>query len=112
VSGKIFGPTKERNGTWRSKTNVELDELIRCKNIINHIKAERLSWFSHLHRMPEERMVKRVCKWKPMLIRPLGRPKNGWEDDIINDTRKNWTSFIQDRKKGKLYVEKAKTFKE
>jgi hypothetical protein len=32
--------------------------------------------------MPEERMVKKVCKWKPMLRRPLRRPKNRWEDDI------------------------------
>jgi hypothetical protein len=23
-----------------------------------------------------------------MLRKPLGRPKNGWEDDIINDTKK------------------------
>ena len=66
--------------------------------------------------MPEERMVKRVCKWKPMLTRPLGRPKNRWEDDIINDMKKlkikNWASCIQDCNKWKLYVEKAKTFKE
>ena len=66
--------------------------------------------------MPEERMVKRVYKWKPMLTRPLGRPKNRWEDDIINDMKKlkikNWTSCIQDRSKWKLCVEKAKTFKE
>jgi hypothetical protein len=60
VLGRIFGPTKERDGTWRIKTNDELDELIRHKNIINHIKGQRLSWFGHLHRMPEERMVKRV----------------------------------------------------
>jgi hypothetical protein len=32
--------------------------------------------------MPEERMVKKVYKWKPMLTPPLGRPKNTWEDDI------------------------------
>jgi hypothetical protein len=38
--------------------------------------------------MAEERMVKRVYKWKPMLARPLGRPKNRWEDDIINDMKK------------------------
>jgi hypothetical protein len=25
---KIFGPTKEDNGTWRIKTHKELDELI------------------------------------------------------------------------------------
>jgi len=59
VLRKIFGPTKERDGTWRIKTNGELDELIRHKNIINHIKAQRLSRFGHLHRMPEERMVKK-----------------------------------------------------
>jgi len=38
--------------------------------------------------MPEEVMVKRVYKWKPMLTRPLGRPKNRGEDDIINDMKK------------------------
>ena len=49
-----------------------------------------------------------------MLTRPLGRPKNGWEDDIRNDTKKlnlkNWTSCIQDRNNWKLHVKKAKTF--
>jgi len=80
VLRKIFGPRKERDGTWRIKTNDELDELIRHKNKINHIKAQRLSWFGHLHRMPEERMVKRkVYKWKPMSIGPQGRPENRWE---------------------------------
>jgi hypothetical protein len=56
VLRRIFGPTKERDVTWRINTN---DELIRHKNIINHIKAQRLSWFDHLHQMPEERMVKK-----------------------------------------------------
>jgi hypothetical protein len=51
-----------------------------------------------------------------MLRRPLVRPNNRWEDDIRNDKKnlktKNWTNCIQDRKNRKLYVEKAKTFKE
>ena len=42
-----------------NQTNDELDELIRHKNIINHIKAQRLSWVGHLHRMAQERMVKK-----------------------------------------------------
>jgi hypothetical protein len=115
VLRRIFGPTKERDGTWRSKTNDELDELIRHKNIINHIKAQRLSWFGHLLRILEDRIVKIVYRWKSMLTRPLGRPKNRWEDDIRNDMKKlkikNWISCIQDRNKWKLYVEKAKTYK-
>jgi len=34
---KIFGPTKERDGTRRIKPN---DVLIRHKNIINHTKQQ------------------------------------------------------------------------
>jgi hypothetical protein len=37
VLRRIFCPTKEKNGAWRIKTNDELDELIRYKNIINYI---------------------------------------------------------------------------
>jgi hypothetical protein len=61
-------------------------------------------------------MVKKVYKWKPMLRRPLGRPKNRWEDDIRNDMKKlkikNCTNYIQDRNNWKLYVEKAETLKD
>jgi hypothetical protein len=49
VLRRIFGPTKERDVKWRIKTNDDLDELIKHKNIINHIKAQRLSCFGHLH---------------------------------------------------------------
>jgi hypothetical protein len=59
VLRRIFGPTKERDGTWRIKTNNDLDELIRHKYIINHIKTQRLSCFGHFHRIPGERMVKK-----------------------------------------------------
>ena len=111
---KIFCPTEERDGTGRIKTNDELDILIRHKNMINDIKAQRLSWFCHLSRIPEEKIVKNVYKCKPMLTRPLGRPKNRWENDIRKDLKKlkikNWTSCIQDRNNWNLYVERGKTF--
>jgi len=68
-----------------NKINDELDKLIRHKNIINCVKAQRSSGFGHLHWMSEERMVKNVCKWNPMITLPLGRPENRWEDDIRND---------------------------
>ena len=38
VLRKILGPTKERDGTWRIKTNDELNKLIRRKKMINDIK--------------------------------------------------------------------------
>jgi len=36
---KMFGPNNE-NGIWRIKTNQELDEIIKRKNIINFIRAK------------------------------------------------------------------------
>jgi len=73
---KTFGPTKEVNGLWRIKTNEELDELIKRKNIIRFIKSQRLKWLGHMERMPNEREVTRIYKWKPLAHRPKGRPKN------------------------------------
>jgi hypothetical protein len=62
--------------------------------------------------MPEKRMVKRLYKWKPMLTRPLGGPKNRWKDDVINDMKKlkikNWTSCIQDCNKRKYMLRRPK----
>jgi len=79
----IFGPTKEDNGNW-IKTNIELDELIKHRNTINYVKAQRLSWFGHTNRMPETNTVKKIHKWKPFTGRPVGRAKSRWEDDVRN----------------------------
>jgi len=39
VLRRIYRPTKESDGTWRMKSNDELNRLIGNKNIINYIKA-------------------------------------------------------------------------
>jgi len=56
-------------------TNEELDKLIKHKNIVNYIKAQRLSWFGHVQRMPYTRTVKKVFKWNPLTKRSQERPK-------------------------------------
>jgi hypothetical protein len=115
---KIFGPTKEGNGTciWRIKTNKEWDELIKHRNIINYVKVQRLSWFGHTNRMPETSILKRIYKWKPFTGIPAGRPKSRWEDDVRNDLKKmklmKWAELVQDLIKKKDIVEKAKTLSE
>jgi hypothetical protein len=84
---KTFGPTKELNGLWRIKTNAELDDLIQQKNIIRFIKFQRLKRLGHVERMPKEREVTRIYKWKPLASRPIERPKNRWEDDVRKTCR-------------------------
>ena len=109
----IFGHTKE-NQTWRIRNNEELDKLIKHENIVNHIKAQRLSWFGHIQRMLEARATKKIFKWNPLTKRPRGSPKYRWEDNIIQDLGqmkiKNWLNCIQDRAKWKDVVEKTKTY--
>ena len=70
----IFGPIKEK-GIWRIKINQELDEIIKHKDIINFIRAQRLSWLGHVERMQGMRMVKAIYSWYPISSRPTGRPK-------------------------------------
>ena len=109
---KIFGPNNE-NGIGQIKTNQELDEIIKRKNIINFIRAQRLSWLGHIERMQGTRMVKAIYCWKPLSRRPIGRPKTRWEDDVRKYIQKikvpDWKTLAQDRGKWKELVEKAKT---
>jgi len=109
---RIFGPTKE-NQIWRIKTN-ELDKLIKPKNIVSHIKAQRLSWFGYVQRMPDTRTVKKIFKWNPLTKRSQGRPKYRWEDSVKQDICqmrvKNWITCVHDREEWKDVLEKAITF--
>jgi hypothetical protein len=102
VLRRIYGPTTESDGTWRIEWNEELNRLIGNKNIVNSIKAQRLAWFGHLHRMTDNSMVKRVYEWSPAVTRSLGRPKNRWEDDVKSDITNmkitNWEKTVPNGK--------------
>jgi hypothetical protein len=110
---RIFGPTKE-NQIWRIKTEEELDKLIKHKNVVNHIKAQRLSWFGHVQRMSDTRTFKKIFKWNPLTKTSQGRPKYRREENVKQDICqmkvKNWITCVQDRGKWKDVVEKAITF--
>jgi hypothetical protein len=68
-----------------SRNHEELDKLIKHKNIINYIKAQRLSSFGHVQRMPDTRTVKKIFSWKPLAKGLQGRPKYRWKDNIKQD---------------------------
>jgi len=65
--------------------------------------------------MPDSTNVKKIYKWIPLTTRLKGRPKQRWEDNVMQDIRqmeiKNWTASVQDQATWKNIVEKAKTFK-
>jgi hypothetical protein len=102
------------NQIWRVKTNEEIDKLIRHKDIIDYIKAQRLSWFGHVQRMPDTRTVKKTCNWKTLTKRSQGKPKYRWEDNIkqgISQLKfQNWIACIQDWGKWNEVVEEGQNF--
>jgi hypothetical protein len=69
-----------------------------------------------VERIPNEREVTRIHKWKPLASRPEGRPKNRWEDDVRMDLQKmkikNWERSVLDRNLWRTIVEGTKTRKE
>jgi hypothetical protein len=80
VLRRIYGPTKESDDTWWIKSNNELNRLIGNENIINYIKAQKISlvWTctSYARQQHVKMLKKKIYGWAPALTRSLGRPKN------------------------------------
>jgi len=73
---KIHGPIKNQVGSWRIRTNEEIDLLI--KHTVRYIKAQRIRWVGHIVRMDKEITVKRITEWRPAAFRSIGRPRLRW----------------------------------
>ena len=72
-----------------------------------------MEWLGHIERVQETRMFKAMYSWKPISRTPIGSPKIRWEDDVRKDIQKskvpNWKTLVQDKRRWKELVEKAKT---
>ena len=79
-------------------------------NIVRVIKWRRMRWAGHVARMGEERVVYRVLVEKPDGMRPLGRPKRRWEDNIRKDLQEvgcgymDWIGLAQYRDRWRTLV--------
>jgi len=111
---KIYGPTLDGDGTWRIKTNEELETLIRKKKyIVRFIKSQRLRWAAHVIRMDTTGTVKKLTEWEPFSSRPVGRPRMRWLDQVEEDLKKmkvrSWREKCKDRRLWNKIVKQAKT---
>jgi hypothetical protein len=48
VLGRIFGPKREEDGSWRKLHNDELCSLYSSPNIVRVIKSRRMRWVGHV----------------------------------------------------------------
>jgi hypothetical protein len=94
---------------------VEIDELIEGADIVRFIKAQRIKWLGHNQRMDQTRPTRKLLVWKPMGTRPVVRPRQRWQEDVMEDLKelkvKNWKQTTKGRRTWKDLAEKAKTQK-
>jgi hypothetical protein len=87
VLGRIFGPKRAEDGSCRKLHNDEILSLYSSPNIVRVIKSRRMRWAGHVARMGEGRGVYRVLVGRTEGMRPLGRRRRRWEDNIRMDLR-------------------------
>jgi hypothetical protein len=69
-----------------------------------------MRWAGYVARMEEERNEYRVVMGKPVVKRPLGRPRRTWEDGIRKDLRDigwgsvDWIQLAQVRDRWRALV--------
>jgi hypothetical protein len=66
---------KNENGEWKSRTNIEIEEISKGEIIVKRIKGQRISWLGHLERMEEDRMPKKIFNQQLEGTRRRGRPR-------------------------------------
>jgi hypothetical protein len=90
-----------------------MNDILKGQNIIGFVKKQRLNWFGHVECMPEDNIIQKIKRWKPMSKRPIRRSKTHWEDDILGDMRSvsinNCEKVAQYRDRWKEVVERART---
>ena len=95
-----------------SRTNRDLEKMIKGENIVKWIKDQRISWLGHLERMKEDRMSKKIFTQELEGTRRRGRPRKMWKEEVERDLQvmrvRRWRKMVADRKKWKDIVQQAK----
>jgi hypothetical protein len=65
--------------------------------------------------MDQARPAEKLLVWRPMGTRPVGRPRQRWQEDVMEDLKelelKNWKAAVKDRRTWRDLAEKVKTHK-
>ena len=68
---------------WRIGNNTEIDKLIEGADIVRFIKGQRIKWLGHIQRMNRARPTGKLLDWRHMGARPVGRPRQRWQEDVM-----------------------------
>ena len=67
---------------------MEIDKLIEGAYIVRFTKPQRIKWLGHIQRIDQARPTRKLLDWKPMGTRPVGRPRQRWQEVVMEDLKK------------------------
>jgi len=94
---------------------MEIDKLIEIADIVRFVKEQRIKWLGHIQRMDQARPSRKLLDWKPMGTRPVGRPRQRWQEDVIEELKKmkteNWKEIAKERRTWRDWLGRGKPTK-
>jgi hypothetical protein len=66
---------------------MEIDNLVERADIVRFIKAQRIQWLWHIQRTDQARPTRKLLDWKPMETRPVRKPRQRWQEDVMEDLK-------------------------
>lgn len=87
VMRMIMGPENMGNNQLRRRTNAEIKIALDGKDIVSHIKTQRIKWLGHVWRSGGESKIRSIMEWIPQSRRRRGRPKLRWQDEVEQDLK-------------------------
>jgi hypothetical protein len=66
--------------------NVDIRERLRVQSIVEEIQTYQRKCKEHVERMQDERPPKLALKYQPVGKRNIGRPRNRWRDQFLEES--------------------------
>jgi hypothetical protein len=81
---------------------METDNLMKGADIVRFIKAQKIKWLGHIQRMDQARPTSKLLDLKPMGTRRVGKPRQRWQENVMEDLKKlkvkNYKKAAKDRR--------------
>jgi hypothetical protein len=69
---------------------------------VRFIKGGKIKWLGHIQRKDQVRPTRKLLDWKPMGTRTVGKQRQRWQEDVMEDLKKlkvkNWKETAKDRR--------------
>jgi hypothetical protein len=56
---------------------------------VRYIKAQRIKLLGHIQRIDIASPTRKLLDWKPMETRPVGKPRQRWQEDVMEELKKS-----------------------